>query len=64
MNLLIPNEQKQEQEPQKSTQDDNKYMNDVIDQEKLISTMSSNMESLGMKLCTPKEEWDVADPQK
>ena len=62
MNLLIPNEQ--EQDPLKSMQDDDKYMNDVIDQEKLISTMSSNMESLGMKLCTPKEEWDVADPQK
>ena len=62
MNLLIPNEQ--EQDPLKSMQDDEKYMNDVIDQEKLISTMSSNMESLGMKLCTPKEEWDVADPQK
>ena len=62
MNLLIPNEQ--EQDPLKSMQDDEKYMNDVIDKEKLISTMSSNMESLGMKLCTPKEEWDVADPQK
>ena len=62
MNLLIPYEQ--EQDPLKSMQDDDKYMNDVIDQEKLISTMSSNMESLGMKLCTPKEEWDVADPQK
>ena len=62
MNLLIPNEQ--EQDPLKCMQDDDKYMNDVIDQEKLISTMSSNMESLGMKLCTPKEEWDVADPQK
>ena len=62
MNLLIPNEQ--EQDPLKSMQDDEKYMNDVIDQEKLISTMSSNMESRGMKLCTPKEEWDVADPQK